>query len=142
MSVDFFPPAGKLNKAVIQDTIGTTICVPGWTEKIRPPSSYTTRLKNRQMVELGLPGRPEDYEEDHFIPLALGGHPNDPANLWPMPMRLAKGKDRWETELHRQVCSGKMSLAEAQLKIVQPGLWETPVKVSTWQRIKRLFGLS
>ena len=26
-----------------------------------------------------------DYEEDHLIPLELGGAPRDPNNLWPEP---------------------------------------------------------
>src|SRR5215510_5854842 len=32
-----------LNPAVTQATIGTTICVRGWTATIRPPPSYTDR---------------------------------------------------------------------------------------------------
>jgi hypothetical protein len=26
-----------------------------------------------------------DFEEDHFIPLAVGGSPRSPKNLWPEP---------------------------------------------------------
>src|SRR6266540_6335186 len=71
-------PAGMLNPAVTQATIGTTICVPRWTAKVRPPSSYTSALKRRQIAAEHLPGRPADYEEDHVVPLALGGAPRDP----------------------------------------------------------------
>ena len=38
---------GAFNLDVTQATINSTICVSGWTSTIRPPSSYTTRLKNQ-----------------------------------------------------------------------------------------------
>lgn len=55
------------------------------------------------------------YEIDHLISLELGGT-NDPANLWPQPYAKpgAKEKDVVENALHRQVCAGTMSLADAQ----------------------------
>ena len=36
---------GALNPAVTQATIGSTICVPGYTKTIRPPVSYTDALR-------------------------------------------------------------------------------------------------
>jgi hypothetical protein len=36
---------GVLNRAVTQRTIARTICVHGRTRTIRPPASYTNRLK-------------------------------------------------------------------------------------------------
>jgi hypothetical protein len=36
---------GAINPDVTQATIGKTICVPGWTAKIRPPVAYTNLLK-------------------------------------------------------------------------------------------------
>jgi hypothetical protein len=59
------------------------------------------------------------YEIDHLISLELGGS-NDITNLWPQPYFPnpgAKEKDVVENWLHRQVCSGKMTLADAQFKI-------------------------
>ena len=53
---------------------------------------------------------------DHLIPLELGGS-NDIKNLWPQPDDPRPGdgeKDQLENELHHQVCSGEMSLGEAQ----------------------------
>jgi hypothetical protein len=63
-----------------------------------------------------------EYEEDHLIPLELGGAPADPRNLWPQPRHPADGwtarkKDRLESELHARVCDGKMPLGEAQQAI-------------------------
>jgi hypothetical protein len=58
-------------------------------------------------------------EVDHLISLELGGS-NDIKNLWPepyLPKPGARQKDVVEDWLHRQVCSGKMPLAEAQRKI-------------------------
>src|SRR5215471_5613708 len=43
------------------------------------PHSHTDALKKLQIREYGYDDtRPSMYEEDHLIPLALGGHPNDP----------------------------------------------------------------
>src|SRR5919198_701091 len=58
---------GALNPDVTQTTIGQTICVRGWTRTIRPPSSYTSDLKQKQMRSYGFSGSPSQYEEDHFI---------------------------------------------------------------------------
>jgi len=59
------------------------------------------------------------FEVDHLIPLELGGD-NVIANLWPEAATPAPGfheKDKVENYLHRQVCSGAMSLPEAQRQI-------------------------
>jgi len=108
---------GVLNPHVTQDTIARTICVDGWTSSIRPPTEYTNRLKLEQMEAYGRDGGPADYQEDHLISLGLGGHPTDPRNLWPQPIRQALRVDRVERELHEAVCSGRMALAEGQRRI-------------------------
>jgi hypothetical protein len=63
-----------------------------------------------------------DYEEDHLVPLDLGGSPNDPRDLWPEPWVSADGwhadlKDQLEATLAQLVCSGRVPLAEAQRAI-------------------------
>jgi hypothetical protein len=105
---------GVLNPDVTQATIGQTICSSGWTRTIRPPSDFTSALKVEQMREWGLPGGPSDYQEDHLISLELGGHPTDRRNLWPEPRPHAEEVDKIENELNRRVCSGEITLAEAQ----------------------------
>ena len=113
-------PAAMLNPAVTQATIGQTICVAGWTATIRPPASYTTALKVRQLAaEHAADQNPADYEEDHWIPLELGGNPTAEANLWP-ELRVAAGgdaekKDQAENAGKTAVCAGRESLAAAQL---------------------------
>ena len=105
---------GVLNPDVRQGTVGSTICVPGWTRTVRPPTAYTSTLKAEQMREYGLGGSPAGYQEDHLISLELGGHPTDPRNLWPEPIPRALDVDRIENELNRAVCSGEITLAEGQ----------------------------
>jgi hypothetical protein len=105
---------GVLNPNVTQATIGSTICVHGWTRTVRPPTSYTSQLKLEQMAVYGATGSPSDYQEDHLISLELGGHPTDPRNLWPEPYPRAGQVDAIENELNDQVCSGRLTLAEAQ----------------------------
>ena len=57
------------------------------------------------------------YEVDHLVPLELGGS-NDIANLWPEPCPECYKKNTMENYLHKQVCSGKVPLAEAQHEIL------------------------
>jgi hypothetical protein len=62
------------------------------------------------------PGR---YEVDHLISLELGGS-NALANLWPeaaLPKPGFHEKDRVENHLHARVCSGALTLAQAQRRI-------------------------
>jgi hypothetical protein len=108
---------GVLNPDVRQETIGGTICVTGWTRTIRPPTEYTSGLKIEQMLEYGLGGSPSGYQEDHLVSLELGGHPTDRRNLWPEPRPRAEEVDRTENRLREQVCSGELTLAEAQRRI-------------------------
>jgi len=105
---------GVLNPDVTQQNIATTICRHGWTRTIRPPTSYTNDLKRKQIGEYGVGGALADYQEDHLISLELGGHPTDPRNLWPEPYPRASEVDSVENDLNAKVCSGQLSLAEAQ----------------------------
>jgi hypothetical protein len=107
---------GVVNPDVTQQNIATTICKHGWTRTIRPPTSYTNALKLKQMSEYGVGGSPEQYQEDHLISLELGGHPTDARNLWPEPYPRAAEMAPIENELNAKVCSGDMSLDEAQRK--------------------------
>lgn len=108
---------GALNPAVTQANFHQVICVGG-TSQFRPPASYTTALKRRQIVEYGYAdAKLSDYEEDHLIPLALGGNPTSEQNLWPEPWAGQYGahvKDRLEFYLYKQACAGKIPLAMAQ----------------------------
>jgi hypothetical protein len=116
---------GATNPKITQQNIRETICNPRWsTKSVRPQESYTHRLKVEQIAEYGYANsRLRDYEEDHFIPLELGGNPTDPKNLWPEPFETsipdggAHAKDRVENYLHAEVCAGSLTLDEAQHEI-------------------------
>jgi hypothetical protein len=105
-----------------------TICVHGYTKTVRPPAAYTDSLKKQQISDYGYTDtNPTNYEEDHLVPLELGGHPTDPKNLWPQPRSgayPAAAKDRLENALHAKVCSGLVTLAAAQTAIVR--YWVSP----------------
>jgi hypothetical protein len=107
---------GVLNPAVTQANIRSTICRTGWTATIRPPTDYTNALKAKQMRQYGDTGSLSDYQEDHLISLELGGNPTAPRNLWPEPYPRAADVDKIENELNSEVCSGELTLAEAQQK--------------------------
>ncbi len=105
---------GVLNPGVSQSNIRSTICVRGWTKTVRPPVSYTNDLKRKQMREYGLHGLLSSYQEDHLVSLELGGNPTDPRNLWPEPYPRAAVVDGIENDLNHKVCTGALTLAEAQ----------------------------
>jgi hypothetical protein len=59
----------------------------------------------------------KNYEEDHIVPLEVGGHPSDPKNLFPEPRNIRYGaylKDKLENRMHRLVCTGQLTLRKAQ----------------------------
>lgn len=124
-------PVGALNPKVTQSNIGRTVCVPGYSKTIRPSSRYTNTLKHKQMGELSLPGFMNNYEEDHWYPLSLGGHPTDERNLWPQPWsgkHNAKDKDKVEQKLHRALCNRLITLTKAQECISKWQQCVVPVK--------------
>lgn len=115
---------GAINHQVTQANIRQTICRRGWTKTVRPNWHYTYSLKKKQIVTYGYTDHAtRNYEEDHLIPLELGGAPTDPRNLWPEPEASPNPKDDIEYTLNRAVCSGKISLNEAQAKIARN--WKT-----------------
>jgi hypothetical protein len=127
--LDIYPSStnpGAGNPDITQDNVRQTICDPNWsTRSIRPPTSYTNRIKREEIGDYRYTDTDlHDYEEDHIIPLELGGAPDDPRNLWPEPYHAsipdggARSKDRVENYLHIRVCEGKMTLAAAQNLIV------------------------
>lgn len=108
---------GITNPDVNEANMGQTICSRGWTSTVRPPESYTEPLKRQQMDLYGDTGSMSGYEEDHLIPLELGGSPADPKNLWPEPGASPNPKDDVEYAANRAVCRGTLPLAEAQREI-------------------------
>jgi hypothetical protein len=119
---------GTADPHVSQANMRRTICRSGYTKTVRPPTSYTQPLKLRQMRAYGYYAgrRPSAYEEDHLIPLELGGAPRDPRNLWPEAHSPRPGsfqKDAVEDRLRRRVCAGAITLRAAQRAIARN--WKT-----------------
>jgi hypothetical protein len=106
-----------VNADVTQSNLATTICRSGWTATVRPPASYTEPLNVQLMSSYGRSGGAGGYELDHLIPLELGGAPRAVSNLWPEARSSANVKDRVENAANHAVCSGKITLADAQERI-------------------------
>jgi hypothetical protein len=127
---------GVADPAVTMANLATTVCRSGYTASVRPPSSYTNRLKIQQITAYGYTDTNlADYEEDHLISLELGGDPRASANLWPEPHHVLASdgaqvgsftKDTLENFLHRQLCAGTLSLTQVQAAIARD--W-----VTTWR---------
>jgi len=117
----FAEPPGAYFADVTQANVDKTICIPGWTATVRPSTSYTQGLKKLMLTRAGLPaGDAIKYELDHFVPLALGGHPRSEDNLWLQRWDgewNARVKDRLERRLQMMVCARDVSLHVARTAI-------------------------
>jgi hypothetical protein len=95
------------------------VCTTGYSKSVRDVPASVKRLVYGKYGWESKPGI--CCEVDHLIPLALGGS-NQVENLWPEPYNIkwnAHVKDALETYLHRRVCSGQLSLREAQSAIAR-----------------------
>lgn len=110
---------GAASNAVTQANIHSTICVSGYTHKVRPPVSETGPVKIASMRAYGESASSSSATElDHLVALEIGGS-NDVSNLWPEPSDIAGAgfrnkKDQVENGLHAAVCAGKITLTAAQ----------------------------
>ena len=107
---------GSIDPAVTQANLRSTICHSGYTKTVRPPESQTERFKFGVAYPAYGDPRSEKTELDHLVSLELGGS-NDATNLWPETPPTPNPKDVIEGALNHAVCSGKVSLAAAQIAI-------------------------
>jgi hypothetical protein len=116
-------PVEAINPDVRPETIRQTICVVGYTKTVRPSTSYTNGVKRKLLREIGQSNENAvDYELDHIIPLALGGHPRSLKNLMLQPWEGengAKKKDKLEVKLQCLVCAGQLDLQTARKEIFE-----------------------
>lgn len=114
---DGLPDAACTPGAVFAEATREQICQPGYARTVR---NVTESTKQRAYAMYGITHHnPGDYEVDHLISLELGGS-NEIANLWPEVANPKPGfheKDKVENYLHDQLCSGAISLQEAQQQI-------------------------
>jgi len=102
--------------SIITQATAARICVSGYTQAVR---NVPTSLRAAVYAEYGIPSHiASQYEVDHLVALELGGS-NSIANLWPEVSPGFGEKDAVENELHAAVCSGRMSLRTAQVRIAQ-----------------------
>jgi len=108
---------GVSDPRVTQANVQQTVCRSGYTSDVR---NVPESEKRQAYAEYGVKPSPgKCCEVDHLISLELGGA-NDLGNLWPQPYEPRPGaheKDVVENFLKRQVCAGRMGLAEAQQQI-------------------------
>ena len=102
---------------IFPDVTKEQICKSGYASSVR---NVTTSTKNKVYAEYGITHHTTgQYEVDHLVSLELGGS-NDISNLWPEAASPKPGfheKDKVENYLHDQVCSGAISLQQAQIEI-------------------------
>lgn len=118
-------PDPKLTPGAVRTTSAAIVCDKSHsTKEVR--KDLKPAVKERAYVLYGLRGHSDKWcntgrrcEVDHLISLELGGS-NAIENLWPQPYEgpwNAVQKDHLENELHARVCSGRMSLTDAQTAI-------------------------
>jgi hypothetical protein len=136
------PDPGCTPGDIIPSNTKETLCDPSFrTSTVRDSvTSPTAKRKVYEMYDIPQPqynrGRNQVCEIDHLVSLELGGA-DTIANLWPECVPGYAGwegagfrdKDRFENYLHRQVCSGALSLSDAQHEIATD--WFTYSKESS-----------
>jgi hypothetical protein len=112
---------GAIDSAITSQNLQSTVCVRGYTATVRPDKRVTNRLKREQIRQYRYSDTdPRNYEQDHLIPLSIGGNPSDPRNMWPQPRTgqwSAEQKNDLEFVVYKMVCNGDIDLAQAQEKI-------------------------
>lgn len=110
----YLPDSARTPGAIFPVT-RTDICTPGYSRAVR---NVPSAMKRDVYASYGITHHePGEYEVDHLISLELGGS-NSKRNLWPQSYRTqpwnARVKDALENRLHSMVCSGQISLTDAQ----------------------------
>ena len=102
---------------ILPDATKEQVCTPGHSKTVCDvPASVRDEAYASYGIQSHTPGQ---YEVDHFVSLELGGS-NDISNPWPEAASPTPGfheKVRVENHLHDQMCSGQMTLQEAQRQI-------------------------
>ena len=103
--------------AILPNVTKDQVCKPGYASSTR---NVPQSEKNQVYAEYGITSHTTgQYEVDHLVSLELGGS-NDISNLWPEAASPKPGfheKDKVENYLNSQVCSGAISLQQAQVEI-------------------------
>jgi hypothetical protein len=113
-------PNPQLTPGATRPVTLAQLCKPGAAKAARnvPESEKLAVYREYGMhaAHTGYCAGPNGCEIDHLISLELGGS-NDIKNLWPQPYDGAINahmKDKVENATHAAICSGKMTLQDAQ----------------------------
>jgi hypothetical protein len=109
-------PRFELTPGDVLTTRARDVCTPGWASAHRDVSTSAKRHVYALYGRRPVAGK--CCEVDHAVSLQLGGS-NALANLWPQPYPQAYAKDSVENWTHRKVCSGELSLPDAQRMIAR-----------------------
>ncbi|PLZ02977.1 hypothetical protein CY652_08680 [Burkholderia sp. WAC0059] len=120
---------------VTQQSVADTICRPGYADTVSPPFDEIMAYKDRLLAARGIDASDgPSYALDRRVPIVLGGSPDAPDNFDLLPWAGHGGERRkalLTVRLKRCVCSGSISLADAQAAIM--GDW-----VGEYARFTRL----
>jgi hypothetical protein len=110
-------PDPKLTPGAARPLTKQQVCSAAWGKDARHVTpamkvivATEYKLKRSDIVAYG---HGSCCEFDHRLPRSLAGA-DSVANLWPQPWVEAKQKDRLEDWAGHQVCTGKMTLKDAQ----------------------------
>ena len=120
---------GAVDPGVTQSNLPQTICRNGYSSSVRAPAAETDKAKQGSLRQYGEQST-KTTEYDHLISLELGGT-NATSNLWPEPNAAAatgttNPKDSVENKMHDAVCSGTITLVDAQKAIATD--WTTAAR--------------
>ena len=111
------PDPDTTSGAAFADVANKDICQFHYTKSVRQPR-YNDKVMAFATYGVSIHER-DVYHVDHLIPISLGGS-NEVKNLWPQPYDGARGADQknlLERQLRGLVCSGTLTLGEAQSAI-------------------------
>ena len=107
--ISIFFACGVQAREVLPNVTKEQVCVAGYSKTIRPSVAQIASWKRKHIGHLVW----SDYVVDHIVPLAVGGSPMG-ANLQLQTLPASKAKDVLENKAHRDLCSGRISLQQAQ----------------------------
>jgi hypothetical protein len=122
---DYEMPDKNITPGAVLTTDKEKVCQTGYTKTVR---NVPDRTKGQVFRLYGLLTKEEQdsfchqkskrgCEIDHLISLELGGS-NAVENLWPQQYGgSAERKDKLENRLHKEVCTGTITLEQAQKEI-------------------------
>jgi len=105
---------GALDPAVFGHT-ARTVCNPTWVASANR-ALLAPATRERLVIEYQLPGPVTAYVVAHVVPIADGGSPTNPRNLYVLPLN-GWGGERTQAvvagELHNRICEHRLTVAQA-----------------------------